>query len=170
MAKISQTSAFKICPESSCDGTKPSSTSGNIECKKSDNCGGKGCYCQLFHRDKDAKEDAPWDVTPTDGVHEAKEKTGFAYTCFCVSPILPSGYTICDVPLCKLTETETAGSPTTVECTGDCADPCKCNLFRLDVRATKAEDKATAKWEFVGKAGTKHRRRRGYYYRCFCTK
>jgi hypothetical protein len=124
----------------------------------------------LFHRDKDAKEGAPWDVTPTDGVHEAKERKGFAYTCLCVSPILPTGYTICDVPLCKLTDTEQGNAPPTVECTGDCADPCKCNLFRLYVKAKTAEKKAAEKWEFVDKAGTKHKREGGYYYRCFCTK
>src|SRR4051812_5541794 len=105
MAKLSYSSAFKLCDGGTCGDPEKGSGPEQIECKKSSKCEGKGCYCQLFHRDKDAQADDPWDVTPVDGANEAKKKAGLTYTCLCVSPILPSGYTICDVPLCKLTDT-----------------------------------------------------------------
>ena len=73
MAKISQTSAFKLCEDGKCDDPKEG-VAEKIECKPGDKCKGKGCYCQLFHRDKTAKDEEPWDVTPTDGEHEAKKK------------------------------------------------------------------------------------------------
>jgi hypothetical protein len=107
---------------------------------------------------------------PTDGAHQGKKKAGLAYTCLCVTPILPSGYTLCDTPLCKLSDAQESGEPATVECTGDCADPCKCNLFRLHLKGKTAAKKAAAKWEFVDSSGKKHKREGGYFYRCFCTK
>jgi hypothetical protein len=169
MPKISQTSAFKLCEDGTCDDPKEGAADA-IECKKSDKCKGAGCYCQLFHRDKNAKADDPWDVMPVDGANEAKKKPEFTYTCLCVSPILPSGYTLCDVPLCKLSDSQAPGDAPEVECTGDCADPCKCTLFRLHTKPKKPEKKAAATWEFVAKAGKKVKREGGYYYRCFCTK
>jgi hypothetical protein len=69
-----------------------------------------------------------------------------------------------------LTDSQAPGDPPEVECTGDCAAPCKCTLFRLHTKPKKAEKKAAAKWEFVAKSGTKVKREGGYYYRCFCTK
>lgn len=171
MAKLSQTSAFKLCEDKDSGCADPKEGVADlIECKPGDKCKGKGCYCQLFHRDKDAKDDDPWDVTPTDGAHQTKKKSGFKYTCLCVKPILPSGYTLCDTPLCKLTDSQTGGDPAEVECTGDCAAGCTCNLFRLHVKPKNPGKKAAAKWEFVDKAGQKHQREGGYYYRCFCTK
>src|SRR6266404_652686 len=86
MAKISQTSAFKLCEDGKCDDPKEG-VAEKIECKPGDKCKAKGCYCQLFQRDKTAKDDDPWDVTPTDGAHEAKKKAEFVYTCLCVQPI-----------------------------------------------------------------------------------
>ncbi len=169
MPKISQTSAFKLCQDGSCDDPKNAAADA-IECKKSDKCKGNGCYCQLFQRDQDAKDDEPWDVTPVDGSGEAKKKGGFVYTCLCVSPILPKDYTVCDNPLCKLSDSQDAGHPAEVECTGDCNDPCKCRLFALNVKPKKAEKKAAVKWEFVAEPGIKVKREGGYYYRCFCTK
>src|SRR2546421_7162627 len=114
MPKISQTSAFKLCQDGTCDEPKAGSAPESLECKKSDKCKGAGCYCQLFHRDKNAAADDPWDVTPVDGANEAKKKAEFTYTCLCVSPILPSGYTLCDVPLCKLSDSQDAGGPAEV--------------------------------------------------------
>lgn len=169
MAKLSQTSAFKLCEDSSCADPKEG-VADLIECKPGDKCKGKGCYCQLFHRDKDAKADDPWDVTPTDGAHQTKKKSEWKYTCLCVKPILPSGYTLCDTPLCKLTDSQDAGGAAEIECTGDCAAGCSCNLFRLHVKPKNPDKKAAAKWEFVAKSGSKEKREGGYYYRCFCTK
>lgn len=168
MPKISQTSAFKLCEDGTCDDPKEGAAEA-IECKLGDKCKGKGCYCQLFHREKTGKDD-PWDVMPIDGAHQAKKKVGFEYTCLCVQPILPAGYTLCDIPLCKLSDSQASGDPPEVECTGDCADPCKCTLFRLHVKPKKAEKKAVETWEFVAKSGTKVKREGGYYYRCFCAK
>ena len=164
---ISQTSAFKLCEDSSCKDPKEG-VAEKIECPESDKCKGKGCYCQLFQRK--AKSDDPWDVTRTDGAHEAKKEAGLEYTCLCVKPILPSDYTLCDTPLCKLTDSQDAASKPQVECTGDCADPCKCTLFRLHVKPKNPAKKAAATWEFVAKANKKVDRDGGYYYRCFCTK
>ena len=141
-----------------------------IECKQGEKCKGKGCYCQLFQRDKNAKAEDPWDVTPTDGAHEAKKKKEFDYKCICVQPILPEGYTICDTPLCKLTDSQTAGQGPEVECTGDCAGDCKCVLFRLHVKPKNPQKKAAATWEWVANSGQKKKKEGGYYYRCFCTK
>ena len=166
---ISQTSAFKLCEDGTCDDPKEGAADA-IECKQGDKCKGKGCYCQLFHREKDAKADDPWDVSPTDGAHQTKKKSEFDYKCICISPILPAGYTLCDVPLCKLTDSQAGGQAPDVKCTGDCADPCKCTLFRLHVKPKKPEKKAAATWEFVAKSGTKVKREGGYYYRCFCSK
>lgn len=160
MAKISQTSAFTLCEDSSCDDPKEG-VAEKIECKQ-------GCYCQLFQRKK--KSDDPWDVTPTDGAHEAKKKDDFEYTCLCVKPILPSGYTLCNTPLCKLTDSQDAGGAAQVECTGDCAAGCNCTLFRLHTKPKNPDKKAAAKWEFVAQSGSKQQREGGYYYRCFCAK
>jgi hypothetical protein len=162
--KISQTSAFKLCEKSSCDDPKES-VGEVIECKAGEKCKGKGCYCQLFPRKKGS--DDPWDVTPTNGAHEGKKKAGLEYTCLCVKPILPKGYTLCDTPLCNLTDSHTAGEAAQVECTGTCADECSCNLFRLYVKPKKAEKKADVEWEFLAKSGTKKQRDGAYYYRCF---
>ena len=166
---ISQTSAFKLCEDGSCDDPKEG-VAEKIECKQGEKCKGKGCYCQLFQRDKDAKAEDPWDVTPTDGAHEAKKKKDFVYKCICVSPILPGGYTLCDTPLCKLSDSQTGGSAPEVECTGECAAGCNCTLFRLHVKPKNPEKKAAATWEFVAKSGNKVKREGGYYYRCFCSK
>jgi hypothetical protein len=168
---ISQTSAFKLCEDGTCDEPKPGQGHETLECKKTDKCKGGGCYCQLFERDHNAKENDPWDVTPLDGTNEAKKKGGLDYKCICVKPILPEGYTICDEPLCHLSEVPDAGSgKATVECTGTCADTCTCNLFRLHVKPKEAEKKAAAKWEFVDGPNKKIERAKGYYYRCFCSK
>lgn len=164
---ISQTSAFDLCKDSTCDDPKEG-VAEKIECKPGDKCKGKGCYCQLFQRKK--KSDDPWDVTPTDGAHEAKKHADFEYTCLCVKPILPSGYTLCDTPLCKLTDSQTSGNPPDVECTGDCEKGCTCNLFRLHTKPKNPDKKAAATWEFVAKGGVKKQREGGYYYRCFCAK
>jgi len=166
---ISQTSAFKLCEDGSCDDPKEG-VAEKIECKQGEKCKGKGCYCQLFQRDKDAKAEDPWDVTPTDGAHEAKKKKEFVYKCICVSPILPGGYTLCDTPLCKLSDSQTGGAAPEVECTGECAAGCNCTLFRLHVKPKNPEKKAAATWEFVAKSGNKVKREGGYYYRCFCSK
>src|SRR5690349_18230038 len=167
--KISQTKAFELCKDSSC--ADPKESAGEvIECKPGDKCKGKGCYCQLFQRK--AKSDDPWDVTRTDGAHEGKKEAGLEYTCLCVKPILPTSYTLCDTPLCKLTDSQTSGNPAEVECTGDCGDDgCSCNLFRLFIKKPKkAEKKTDPEWEFAAKKGTKKQREGGYYYRCFCSK
>ena len=158
MPKISHTSAFKLCEDGKCDDPKEGAADA-IECKKSNTCKGSGCYYQLFQRPKGGKADDPWDVTPVDGANETKKKAEFEYTCLCVSPILPSGYTLCDSPLCKLTDSQAMGDAPEVECSGDCADPCKCNLFRLHVKPKKAEKKAAATWEFVATPGKKRNAR-----------
>lgn len=170
MPKISQTSAFTLCEDGTCDDPKPGSATETLTCKAGDKCKGAGCYCQLFQRDKDAKDDDPWDVTPVDGAGEGKKEGGVKHTCLCVKPILPTGYTLCDAPLCTLTDSQDLGHAPRVECTGSCADPCKCTLFRLHTKPKKPEKKAAATWEFVATSGTKVKREGGYYYRCFCTK
>jgi hypothetical protein len=78
-----------------------------------------------------------------DGANEAK-KAEFAYTCICVTPILLAGYTICDTPLCKLTDSQAVGEPPQVKCTGHCTDPCTCTLLRLHVKGKTPEKKAVS--------------------------
>lgn len=171
MPEISQTSAFELCKDSSCGDPKPGSGHETLECKKSDKCKGGGCYCQLFQRDKNAKAEDPWDVTPLDGSNEGKKKDGLDYKCFCVKPVL-EGYTVCNDPLCHLSEVPDAGTgKATVECTGQCTDDgCTCNLFRLHVKPKDPAKKAKVKWEFVDGPKKVTEREKGYYYRCFCSK
>ena len=85
---ISQTSAFKLCEDGSCDDPKEGAAE-MIECKAGEKCKGKGCYCQLFQREKDAKADDPWDVTPTDGAHEAKKKLASITNAFACNRYCP---------------------------------------------------------------------------------
>jgi len=169
---LSQTNAFKLCEDGTCDEPKEK-TGERLECKKTDKCKDKGCYCQLFQRGKKAGADDPWDVTPIDGTDETTKKPDLDYKCICVRPILPEGYTLCDKPLCRLSEVDdpsTKPKTATVECSGKCDDPCECNLFRLHVKPKDADKKAAAKWDFVAKPGEKVDRKKDYYYRCFCSK
>jgi hypothetical protein len=172
--KIAHTAAFELCEAGTC-GKERVTSDNKVWCHLDDTCKKGGCYCQLFRRAPTAAEDDPWLVAPVDHEHEAKyEPDTWKYKCLCVLPIFETTHTedgvdytvrlqVCETGGCALTRTK--GPPTTLVCSGDCADAkCKCTLFKLNM-GTKADE---AKWELVAKGGKTVNHQKGYYYRCYC--
>jgi hypothetical protein len=177
MATLSSPQAFELCEGGKCADFKPTDGDKHVICPPSDGCGKGGCYCQLFKRKKDSKDD--WDVAHEDTKGNTKYRPdALEYTCFCVKPVLEHEVTIdgithvlryqlCTGGACKL---EYSSKPDEFKCSGACEGDCKCTMFRLKV-ADKADfDPKKVKWERVAKADTKIKPEGNYIYRCFCVK
>src|SRR4051812_8818455 len=182
---IAQSSAFEICG-GSCGDPQISPDAKTIFCASADSCSGSGCFCELFRRDKTADDTAPWHVVGLYHNGPAKNNSDRNnYRCICVKPILSAPkvtvdgedyaarYVLCGMGGCNSVEvTDIGGGGKKLKCTGDCADTCKCTMFRLDLggKPGAVYDPASAKWERVAKADVPVKPEGHYYYRCFCLK
>ena len=185
---LSHSGAFELCEGGTCQDPAISADGRKISCPQGDSCG-RGCFCQLFSRRKDAAREAPWHVVPLDVNREAgHEPDKREYRCFCVRPILERSVLIdgdtyvarlqlCGTGSCSLGEVVEIGgigpAPTTtkkIRCSGDCDGGCRCTMFRMRARGPAPYQPSEAKWEFVAKASKLVDREDGFYYRCFCVK
>jgi len=181
MATLSSPLAFEFCEKGvGCADAKPSDDKKQISCPPTDTCGKGGCYCQMFKREKNSKDEVPWDVAHED--HKGKIKyrpDKLDYKCFCVKPILEHEvrideenyilrYQLCTKGTCSLDVVPVLGAKShdEIKCSGNCEGDCKCTMFRFNF----ADDPKMAKWERVAKADKQIKPEGNYIYRCFCLK
>lgn len=179
MATLSSPQAFDFCEGGKCGDAKATDGDRHVICPPSETCGKGGCYCQLFKRKKDSKDEVPWDVAHEDSKGNTKYRPdNLDYKCFCVKPVLEHEVTIEGVTHTLRYQLCTAGKcapefipkQDEMKCTGACEGDCKCTMFRLKVADKTGFDPKTAKWERVAKADKQIKLEGNYIYRCFCVK
>jgi len=187
MATLASPLAFELC-DGTCGDPKPSKDSKHVHCPSSDTCGKGGCYCQLFKRKKNSKDEVPWEVAHADHEGKVKYRPGdLDYKCFCAKPILEAGqvtigeekyvtnFQLCGQGSCDISNVpvfDEDGKHQEVKCGGKCEGECKCTLFRLQVSAPKgaAFKPEDAKWELAAKADKQVKHDAHFIYHCFCLK
>jgi hypothetical protein len=180
--KISLPDAFSFCSEEAkkceCKHTdKPGDkTRETITCEDSktpkDKCAKDGCYCELFrHATGDKHKNDKWQVAPPAqsktgaGPFETEKNDKWTYECYCVKPVLPTGYTLCGCDTCDLSLGKGV-SLDQANCEGKCAGEGNCHMFRIKHPDKDSDGKEA--WEHVTGPGRLAKYEKGYYYRCFC--